>query len=92
MNTGRVMRKVIPLMIAVVLSLSACADGPYGHDRFYYGRWGGWDGWGGWHDGWDGHWRHAGFARDGGWHGGWGHGLAGHGWHGGFGGHGGGHR
>jgi hypothetical protein len=35
MNTGRVIRKVIALMSGVVLSLSACADGLYGHDRFY---------------------------------------------------------
>jgi hypothetical protein len=43
MNRGRVMRRAIPLLIGVFLSLSACADG-YGHDRYYYDRWGFWDG------------------------------------------------
>jgi hypothetical protein len=102
MNRGRVTRRVIPLLIGLVLFLSACADRSYDHDRPYYeyDRWGFWDGFGGFdhdprngdfhHDGRrHGYVRHAGYARHGSWHGGWGHGIAGHGGYGGHGGHGG---
>ena len=44
MNRGRVMARVIPLLIGMVLSLSACADRSYAHDPPYYDRWGFWDG------------------------------------------------
>ena len=98
MNHGSVMGRIIPLLIGMVLSLSACAYRPYDHDRPYDDRWGFWDGWGGFdhdrdhrrfhHDGRHyGFVGHAGYLRHGSWHGGWGHGIAGHG---GFGGHGGG--
>ena len=40
MNRGRVMRRVIPLLIGMVLSLPACADNHYAYDRPYYDRWG----------------------------------------------------
>ena len=87
MNRVRIITRVIPLLIGISLSLSACAvqPGGYVYDGYpYYGYpdspvYGSFDfdygGWGGWHHGWDhSHWDHGGFG--------------GHG----FGGHGGGHR
>jgi hypothetical protein len=89
MNRRIVTRRVIPLLIGMVLSLSVCAGKNYVYDGPYYDRWGFWDGCCGFgryrfaHDGWqDGFVRPAG-AGFGTWHGGWGHGFAGHG---GFGG------
>jgi hypothetical protein len=77
MNYGRAVRKAIPLLIAIGLSLSGCVAEPVGYyDGYAYGPlYGSFDvGHGGRHDGWD---------HDHGEHGGWGHGVA----HGGFGGH-----
>ncbi len=39
MNPGRVMRRVIPFLIGMVLSLPACADNHYAYDRPYYHSW-----------------------------------------------------
>jgi len=100
MNYGRAVRKAIPLLIAIGVSLSGCVAEPVGYyDGYAYGPlYGSFDS-GYWRDGWDhghgehGGW-HAGWDHGHGEHDGWGHGVA----HGGFGGHagvghgGGGHR
>jgi hypothetical protein len=44
MSTGRVMRRVIPLLTGTVLSLSACADHHYAYEGPYYDTWPFWEG------------------------------------------------
>lgn len=90
MNFGKVMTKVIPLLMGMGFLLGACTvdtgyaaptypyaygDPVYGSLDFDYGGWGGWH-----HDHDHGHWAHGG-----------GHGFGGHAGAGGHGGHGGGH-
>jgi hypothetical protein len=95
MNPARIMRGLIPLLIGMLLSLSACAD-DHNTQRFSYDRWGGWDGWRGWNHGWDDRWDHDGWHHA--WDDHWRHdrwhdgpvvrhaGFTGHGtWHGGWG-------
>ena len=80
MKHRRVVKKLIPLLIIIGLSLAGCVAGPplYGSFDFDYG---------GWRHGWNhSHWDHGGWGHGGPAHGGFGE-------HGGFAGHGGdGHR
>jgi hypothetical protein len=90
MNRSRMTTTTTPLLICVVLVLSACVGSTdYGAPAYAYGypAYDSFVGWGGWHHGWDhGHWDGQGnLGHEA--HGAWGHGLSGHV---GFGGHGGG--